>query len=103
MEVPNIVVTASQICSRLPRRVVIALPFDQVLPSSVVGLAAIQYALELPLLGLLAFVGPCDDPAAVGPDVRLGLVLSRDAVAPAVLADTRDMEGVENLHVGWEL
>ncbi len=70
---------------------------------SVVGLAAIQYALELLLLSLLAFVGPCNDPAAVGPDVRLGLALPRDAIVTAILADTRDMERVEDPYVSREL
>ena len=103
MEVPDVIVTAAQVCGWLLRRVVVALPFDQVLLSSVVGLAIVQYALELPFLGLLALVGLCNDPAAVGPDVGLGLALPGDAVVAAIRVDTRDMERVEDLHVGRKL
>ena len=70
------------------------------MPSSVVGLAVVQYALELLLLGLLAFVGLCNDPATVGLNVRLGLTLPRDAVVAATPADTRDIERVEDLYIG---
>ncbi len=71
--------------------------------SSVIGLAAIQYALELLLLSLLAFVGPCNNPAAVGLDVRLGLALPGDAIVTAILADTRDIERIKDPYVGQEL
>ncbi len=103
MEVPDIIVAAAQVCGWLLCWVVKAFLFDQVLPLSVVGLAVVQYALELPLLGLLAFVGPCNNPATVSPNVRLGLTLPRDAVVAATPADTRDIERVEDLYVGQEL
>ena len=70
---------------------------------SVVSLAAIQYALEPLLLSLLAFVGPCNNPAAVSPDVRLGLALPRDTIVTAVLADAQDIERVKDPYVSQEL
>ncbi len=67
---------------------------------SVVSLAVVQYTLELLLLGLLAFVGLCNDPATVGPNVRLGLTLPRDAVVATTPADMRDIEHIKDLYVG---
>ena len=103
MELPDRVIAAAQICGWLPCGFLVALPFHKILPPPVVRFAVIQNGLEVPLLDLLSIVCAGDHTAAIGSDVLFDLLLPWNALIPAVWPNQRNMKGVEDPHVGWEL